>query len=78
MIIPELFLEQPVGRAGTLAEDTEHTRGPADEKRTEPSPFWALIMLEKGQNASLLYNAIQYDDQEHKLCLGREPDSVST
>ena len=52
---PELFLEQLVGRADILVEDTEHTQGPADEERTEPSSFWALVMLEKRQEqASVL------------------------
>ena len=49
---PELFLEQLVGRADILVEDTEHTQGPADEERTEPSSFWALVMLEKRQEQS--------------------------
>lgn len=30
--LPELFLEQPVRRAGILVEDTEHTQGPVNEK----------------------------------------------
>lgn len=48
-LVPELFLERLARRAGILAEDTEHIRGPADEKRPEPSAFWALTMLKQRQ-----------------------------